>query len=114
MHFLENQAKSTELSGRPRRTNVEVVVPSRRRRSLMQANLAESGSDNDDPGDTDFRTESSESGEDLAPLTNPRKRLFEGDVEPCSVSSNRVYRALSTTYLVSLYFHAYYPHLLFM
>ncbi|PYH50335.1 uncharacterized protein BO96DRAFT_352800 [Aspergillus niger CBS 101883] len=75
MHFLENQAKSTEISGRPRRTTVEVVVPSRRRRSLMQANLAESGSDNDDPGDTDFRTESSESGEDLAPLTNPRKRV---------------------------------------
>ncbi|GKZ74553.1 hypothetical protein AnigIFM50267_000790 [Aspergillus niger] len=111
MHFLENQAKSTEISGRPRRTNVEVVVPSRRRRSLMQANLAESGSDNDDPGDTDFRTESSESGEDPAPLTNPRKR---GDVEPCSVSSNRVYRALSTTYLVSLDCHAYCPHLLFM
>ncbi|OJJ65754.1 hypothetical protein ASPBRDRAFT_79652 [Aspergillus brasiliensis CBS 101740] len=75
MHFLENQAERTEISGRPRRTNVEVVVPSRRRRSLMQANLAESGSDNDDPGDTDFRTESSESGEDLAPLTNPRKRV---------------------------------------
>ncbi|PYH28322.1 uncharacterized protein BO87DRAFT_402361 [Aspergillus neoniger CBS 115656] len=75
MHFLENQAESTEISGRPRRTNIEVVVPSRHRRSLIQEYLAESGSDNDDPGDTDFRTESSKSGEDLAPLTNTRKHV---------------------------------------
>lgn len=52
-----------------------MVVFSRRRRSLKQVNLAESGSDNDDPGDRDFRTESSELGEDLALLTNPRKRV---------------------------------------